>query len=92
MAAPMNDILSGPRPASHTRKSQNAFELFGDALRERPVGASAGLIAEYAMFASAVVLAGSLYATRVPMEAIDRAFGLRLRERFIQFIARVSPG
>lgn len=88
----MNDILSGTRPASHTRKSQDAFALFGQALRERPIGVSGGLIAEYGMFASAVLLAGSLYATRVPMAAMDRALGLRLRERFIELIARVSPG
>jgi hypothetical protein len=88
----MNDIVSGPPPASHARKSQNAFELFGEALGQRPLGASAGLIAEYGMFASALVLAGSLYVTKVPMAAVDRALGLRLRERFIELIARVSPG
>jgi hypothetical protein len=37
-------------------------------------------------------MALSLYATRKPMAAVDRALGLRLRERFVDFIARVSPG
>ena len=88
----MKDVDSGQGTASSGRSNLNAFELFGEALRERPLGASAGLIAEYGMFASALVLAGSLYATRVPLAAVDRALGLRLRERFIELIARVSPG
>jgi hypothetical protein len=92
MPAPMNEIVSGPRPASHARKSQNAFELFGASRRARPIAAPAGLILEYGMFASAVVLAGSLFVTRVPLAAVDRALGLRVRERFVDLIARVSPG
>jgi hypothetical protein len=44
------------------------------------------------MFASAVFLALALFLTRVPMALLDRALGWRLRERFIDLIARVSPG
>jgi hypothetical protein len=83
-----------PSPlASIKRKtSVSAWESYASALRNRPLGASFGLVIEYLMFASAVFLALSLYLTRVPMRAIDRAFGLRLRERFLELLARVSPG
>jgi hypothetical protein len=51
-----------------------------------------GLLVEYAMFASGVFLALALFFTRVPLRVADRAFGLRLRERFIELLARISPG
>ncbi len=60
--------------------------------RRTPFQAGLGLFVEYAMFASAVFLALALFATRVPLRLLDRAFGLRLRERFVDFLARVSPG
>lgn len=44
------------------------------------------------MFAAAVFLALGLFLTRVPLGMVDRAFGFRLRERFIDLLARVSPG
>jgi hypothetical protein len=72
--------------------TQSAFALFGTALRGSPLRTGFGLVAEYLMFASAVFLALSLYLTRVPMRFVDRVLGLRLRERFIELIARVSPG
>jgi hypothetical protein len=72
--------------------SRSAFALFGAALRKSPLRTSFGLIVEYAMFASAVFLALGLFLTRVPLRLIDAAFGLRLRERFIELIARLSPG
>ena len=71
---------------------RGAFAFFADALRERPVRSLLGLVVEYAMFASAVGLALALFATRVPLRLVDRAFGLRLRERFVELLARVSPG
>ena len=69
-----------------------ALPLFGAAIRARPVGALLGLVVEYGMFFSAVLLALGLFVTRVPLRALDAAFGLRLRQRFVDFIARVSPG
>jgi hypothetical protein len=60
--------------------------------RVSPLRAGLGLFVEYAMFASAVFLALMLFATRVPLRVVDRAFGWRLRERFVDFLARVSPG
>lgn len=59
---------------------------------KNPVSAVFGLLVEYLMFASAVFLALMLYFTRVPLRVLDEAFGLRLRERFVDFLARVSPG
>jgi hypothetical protein len=50
------------------------------------------LIVEYLMFFSAVFLALSLFLTRVPLRVLDGALGLSLRRRFIDFIARLSPG
>jgi hypothetical protein len=72
--------------------SRDPFALFGAALRQAPVRNGFGLVIEYLMFASAVFLALLLFLTRVPLRLIDRAFGLRLRERFIEGIARLSPG
>jgi hypothetical protein len=72
----------------HTR----ATTRFGVALRDRPLRVSAGLGVEYAMFASGVGLALCLFATRVPLRITDRLLGLRLRDRFVDLLARVSPG
>jgi hypothetical protein len=73
-------------------ENQSGVRLFRAALAEKPVRTSLGLAGEYLTFGSAVLVALSLYATRKPMAAIDRALGLRLRERFVDLIARVSPG
>ena len=59
---------------------------------KNPARAAVGLPLEYLMFASAIFLALFLFATRIPLRIVDGAFGLRLRERFVDFIARVSPG
>jgi hypothetical protein len=72
--------------------SRNPVALLTAALREHPLRAGVGLGVEYAMFASAVGLALGLFATRVPLRVVDRALGLRARERFIELIARISPG
>lgn len=73
-------------------ESQSGTALFKAALQEKPVTTSFGLVVEYLTFGSAVFLAVSLYLTRRPMAFVDRVLGLRLRERFIDLIARVSPG
>jgi hypothetical protein len=84
-----NDPTStSPEPGARP----SAVGLFGAALRERPIRAGVGLGVEYAMFASAVGLALGLFATRVPLRILDRALGLRLRQRFVELLARVSPG
>ena len=74
------------------REPASAGTLFQAALRERPVRTSLGLAVEYAMFAAGLGLAIALFATRVPLRVLDRALGLRTRERFVRFLARVSPG
>jgi hypothetical protein len=66
--------------------------LFQVALREHPLRSTLGLGVEYAMFSAGVGLALGLFVTRVPLRALDRALGLSLRERFIELLARVSPG
>lgn len=66
--------------------------LFGPALRERPLGALLRLLLEYAGFFAASVFVILLVLTRAPLRVVDRVFGLRLRERFIELVARVSPG
>jgi hypothetical protein len=70
----------------------SALGAFGAALRQRPIRTSLGLGVEYAMFASAVGLALALFVTRVPLRGVDRAFGWRMRERFVDLLARISPG
>jgi hypothetical protein len=80
-------------PAPGARKtSQDGPALFWAALRARPLRVGFGLIAEYAMFASGMMLALGLFLARVPLRVLDRAFGLDLRERFIEIVARISPG
>jgi hypothetical protein len=80
-------------PATGDRKtSQDGPALFWAAFRERPFRVGFGLFVEYAMFASGVGLALSLFVMRVPLRLLDNALGLSLRERFIEFIARLSPG
>jgi len=73
-------------------ESRSGPRSFRAALAEKPLRASLGLGLEYLTFGSAVFMALSLYATRKPMAAVDRALGLRLRERFVDLIARISPG
>jgi len=58
----------------------------------RALSTVVGLGLEYLMFASAIFLALLLFATRVPLRILDRALGLRLRERVVDFLAWVSPG
>ncbi|HKU42612.1 MAG TPA: hypothetical protein VJR89_30850 [Polyangiales bacterium] len=72
--------------------SGSAPARFGRAFSARPVGSLLGLGVEYAMFASGLGLALGLFATRLPLRAVDRAFGLQLRERFVDLLARISPG
>jgi len=71
---------------------RSGLALFGRALAKRPLGTVAHLLVEYGMFFSAVVLALGLYLTRRPMALLDRVLGLRLRERFVNLIAKLSPG
>jgi hypothetical protein len=66
--------------------------LFWRAFRTRPSRALAGLTLEYAGFFAAVSLALGLIATRIPLAIVDRLFGVRLRERFIELVVRFSPG
>ena len=80
------------KAAANRNASRSAFALFGVALRRSPLIAGLGLVVEYAMFAAAVFLALTLLVTRVPLRLLDHALGLRLRERFIELIARLSPG
>ena len=72
----------------------SAVSAFTGAAKERPDKGRVGfgILVEYLMFASGVFLALMLFATRVPLRFIDTTFGLRLRERFVDFLARVSPG
>src|ERR1051325_220426 len=88
----MDETLERSPVTPPSVRTRSGVGLFRAALRERPLGTAAGLVVEYLMFASAVFLAVSLYVTRHPMAFLDRVLGLRLRERFVEFIARMSPG
>lgn len=70
----------------------NGLEQLGRSLRARPLRTLLGLGLEYAGYLAACVFALLLIATRGPLAWLDRGLGLRLRERFIELIARVSPG
>ncbi|HEX4353659.1 MAG TPA: hypothetical protein VHZ95_12105 [Polyangiales bacterium] len=72
--------------------SRDGPALFLNALRDKPLQRSFGLVVEYAMFASGMSLALALFAARVPLRAIDHRFELQLRERLIDAIAWLSPG
>ena len=80
---------SAPAPE---QTSRDPFALFQEAARGRPLRAGFGLALEYATFAAGLGLALTLFATRVPMRLVDRALGSRLRERFTDLLAKVSPG
>jgi hypothetical protein len=71
---------------------RGSMELYRTASEGRAIGAVFGLVGEYFTFAAAVGFAIFLGVTRVPLRLVDRAFGLQLRERFIDLIARISPG
>jgi hypothetical protein len=88
----MNPAVEQSLVATPKVESRSGLGLFVEALRQKPLGTSLGLVVEYLTFASAVFLAITLYLTRKPMAFVDRVLGLRLRERFIELIARVSPG
>src|SRR5215471_14404922 len=80
------------KQASMTAVDRALGSRYGSPVQRKPFGNPLGLVLEYLMFASAVFLAISLYLTRHPMALLDRVLGLRLRERFVEFIARMSPG
>jgi hypothetical protein len=89
----MNHGADSSTPAPGDRKTnQDGPALFWAAFRQRPFQVGFGLIVEYLMFAAGVFLALSLFVLRVPLRLLDQALGLQLRERFIDFIARLSPG
>jgi hypothetical protein len=71
---------------------RSGLALFGRELRRRPIRTTVRLLVEYLMFCAAVLLALGLFVTRKPMALLDRTLGLRLRERFVDFIAKMSPG
>ena len=71
---------------------RSGTEHFREAWRRKPVRSTLALGVEYGMFASGMGLAAALFLTRVPMRLLDSATGLRLRERFIELLARISPG
>jgi hypothetical protein len=83
---------SSIRALGMKKTSQDGPALFWAALRERPLRVGFGLVVEYGMFASGMALALGLFVARVPLRLLDGAFGLGLRERFIELIARISPG
>jgi hypothetical protein len=60
--------------------------------RSRPIAATFGFFVEYATFAAGVGLALALFATRVPLRFFDRVTGWSVRERFVDLLARISPG
>jgi hypothetical protein len=78
--------------AGHGKPQRSALSLFGGAVRAAPVRTVLFLVVEYLMFFSAVFLAVSLFVTRVPLRVLDSTLGLSLRQRFVDFIARLSPG
>lgn len=66
--------------------------LFRRELSRRPFGAVLGLSIEYAAYVAAWIFVLLLLLTRLPLRWLDRVCGLRLRERFIELIARVAKG
>ncbi|MFI5309341.1 MAG: hypothetical protein ACHQ53_18445 [Polyangiales bacterium] len=50
------------------------------------------MLKQYATFAAGVGFALALFLTRVPLRWLDRATGLRVRDRAVDLIARISPG
>jgi hypothetical protein len=91
--SPATSASTAPAPAGASRiVTRSAPALFGAELRRSPLRTVLFLFVEYAMFASAVFLALGLFLTRVPLRITDRVFGLRLRQRFVDGIARLSPG
>jgi hypothetical protein len=79
--------------ASSTRNpSLDGPALFAQKLRAAPLRACAGLVIEYGMFASGMFLALLMFVSRHPLGFVDRKLDLHLRERVIDFIARISPG
>jgi hypothetical protein len=89
-AAFERDHATDPRVFGHSGHS--GIGLFLQRLRQRPLRTALELPIEYGMFASGMGLAFALFATRAPLRVIDRVSGWQLRERFIELLARVSPG
>ena len=65
---------------------------FKRSLRAQPVRTALRLALEYAGFVAACVFALLLLLTRAPLGWLDRYTGLRVRERCIDLISRISPG
>ncbi len=65
---------------------------FGQELRRRPAGTLLALLLEYLQYMGGILFSLLLLLTRVPLRLIDRATGLRLRERLIDRVASLFPG
>jgi hypothetical protein len=70
----------------------NPFALFGQAFRKQPLRTCLGMLGQYATFFAAVGFALALFLTRVPLRWFDHLTGLRVRERAVDVIGRISPG
>jgi hypothetical protein len=68
------------------------WALFRDRLARAPFRTLLRLLGGYGSFVVAICLVLGLFATRAPLRVLDRALGLRLRSRFIELLARISPG
>jgi hypothetical protein len=69
-----------------------AVQRFSRQLHDQPLRTLLGLAYEYAGYVAACVFVLLLLASRVPLRVLDRIPGLRIRERIIELISRVSPG
>jgi hypothetical protein len=90
--APVTGHVPGGAGAAARGTSLSALALFRARLRREPLRAVLDMFGQYLQFAAAVCFALLLALTRVPLRWLDRGFGLRIRERCVDVIARVSPG
>jgi hypothetical protein len=84
--------LQGARSEDAPSLQGRGVALFLDDARRAPLQRGLALALEYGMFASGMTLAALLLLTRWPMRLLDDATGLELRRRFVELLARVSPG
>jgi hypothetical protein len=69
-----------------------SLEYLRDNFAKRPLGTIFGLLLEYAGFVAACAFVVVLWATRFPLRYLDETFGLTIRRRLIEMVAKLSPG
>jgi hypothetical protein len=68
----------------------SGLALFLTKFKKNPIRASLGLAADYFIYVGMVCFVIAVILLKYPLKYLDRAFGLELREKFINLTGKIS--